>query len=419
MSGFSRSKTPFVNPDALDESYRPDEIQGRSEETAKVHNVLQPVIDNEPPQNAFLYGLSGLGKTATTQYELKELAKSAEDYDDIRLATIWQNCNDLGSSYQVAITLTNQLLPPNKQLPRSGLPKGQVYEAFFSQLDKLGTPNDDVRDYIVIILDEVDNIGTNDRLLYQIPRARANRRLENVWPSLIGISNDVTFRDNLSSKVKSSLCEREITFTKYVADELEAILRYRADVAFRDGAVSNEVIRLAAAYGAKEGGDARYSIDLLRNAGRIAKDNQQQEVTIGNLKTAKEDVERDRVAETLNSMGGHEHLAAAAVLNLDHHGETPARRTDIYPVYRDFAEEVLGSSSNMRSVHSYLGDLDMLGLIARETRSTAEGRYFAYEADSLNLEMLLNSLQTLDIPGVASEENNIPEEMQKMLIEQK
>src|SRR5699024_8517855 len=189
------------------------------------------------------------------------------EYDDIRLITIWQNCDDLNSSYQVAITLANQILPASTQLPRSGLPAGQIYETLFEHMDQLGTATDGIRDYVVIVLDEVDNIGSSDRLLYQIPRARANDRLKNVWPCLIGISNDITFRENLSSKVQSSLCEREITFSAYDADELSGILTHRSQIAFKDGAVDMEVLNLAAAYGAQEGGDARYSIDLLRSAG--------------------------------------------------------------------------------------------------------------------------------------------------------
>jgi cell division control protein 6 len=180
MASYTRATSPFDNPNALEESYKPDTILGRGEETEKVQRVFQPIIDNEPPRNAFLYGLSGLGKTATTMYELDQLSESAIEYDDIHLTTVWLNCDDHTSSYQVAITLANKVLDSSSQLPRSGLPKGQIYDVLFDQLDDVGTDDDGVRDYVIIVLDEVDNIGTSDRILYQIPRARANGRLEHV-----------------------------------------------------------------------------------------------------------------------------------------------------------------------------------------------------------------------------------------------
>lgn len=418
MAGYSRSVSPFENPNALEESYQPDSIQGRSEETREVQRVFQPIIDDEPPRNAFLYGLSGLGKTATTQYELTQLAESAEEYDDIRVTPIWQNCDDLGTSYQVAITLANQLLPANSQLPRAGLPASQIFETLFEQLDQLGSPNEKVRNYVVLVLDEVDNIGSSDRLLYQLPRARANDRLENVWPCLIGISNDITFRENLSPKVQSSLCEREITFSAYDADELSAILNHRAQIAFKEDAIATDVINLAAAYGAQEGGDARYSIDLLRSAGGIAKADSRETVKKDDLEAARDDVERSRVSETLSSMGIHEHLAAAALLYLRYEGETPAVRADIYPVYREFAEEVKGDSNNMRRLHSHLGDLDMLGLISRNRIVTSEGRKFEYRIDSLRTALLLESLQSLEVPGVPSDASLIPTDLHELIIEE-
>jgi cell division control protein 6 len=418
MASYTRATSPFDNPNALEESYKPGTILGRGEETEKVQRVFQPIIDNEPPRNAFLYGLSGLGKTATTMYELDQLSESAIEYDDIRLTTVWLNCDDHTSSYQVAITLANKVLDPSSQLPRSGLPKGQIYDVLFDQLDDVGTDDDSVRDYVIIVLDEVDNIGTSDRILYQIPRARANGRLEHVWPCLIGISNDVTFRENLSSKVRSSLCEREITFSQYDATELTTILEHRARIAFKQNAIDNEVIRLCAAYGAQEGGDARYSIDLLRSAGGIAKEDGRETVNVEDLKNAREDVERNRVAEALSTMGEHEHLAAAAIMYLDHEGKTPVRRQELYPVYRQFAEEVIGDSNNMRRLHSHLGDLDMLGLISRENINNGPGdKYFEYGIDSLRGELLLQSLQSLDVAGVPGDANLLPEDLYDYITE--
>jgi len=96
-----------------------------------------------------------------------------------------------------------------------------------------------------------------------LPRARANGNLETAKTGIIGISNDFSFREDLSPKVRSSLCEEEIHFPAYDATELQQILQQRADVAFHESVLEEGVIRLCAAYGAKDAGDARQSLDLL------------------------------------------------------------------------------------------------------------------------------------------------------------
>jgi len=51
-----------------------------------------------------------------------------------------------------------------------------------------------------------------------------------------------SFRDDLSPKVKSSLCEQEIHFPAYDADDLQKILTQRATVAFYDDVLDDAVI---------------------------------------------------------------------------------------------------------------------------------------------------------------------------------
>lgn len=214
------------------------------------------------------------------------------------IESVWLNCDDLTSSYQVTIALANTLLSAEEALPKAGLPKSQVYETMFEALDGLGTTDESVRDYVLIVLDEIDNISSHDRMLYQIPRARANDKVEQVWPAVIGISNDVTFKENLSAKVKSSLCEREIVFTRYDAVQLAAIIRQRVDIAFTEGAVGEDVIQLCAAYAVREGGVARYALDLLKVAADTARDRGDATLTEADLDTAREQVEDTRILTT-------------------------------------------------------------------------------------------------------------------------
>ena len=78
------------------------------------------------------------------------------------------------------------------------------------------------------------------------------------------------FTDNLDPRVKSGLNEEELIFPPYDAVQLKEILSTRSKVAFMRGVVDNTVISKCAAYAAREHGDARRALDLLRVSGELA-----------------------------------------------------------------------------------------------------------------------------------------------------
>jgi len=88
---------------------------------------------------------------------------------------------------------------------------------------------------------------------------------------LVGITNDSTFRDSLDPRVKSTLCEHEIHFPPYDANELRTILENRAADAFHDGVLTDDVVPITAAFAAKRSGYARTALDLLYTAGDSAR----------------------------------------------------------------------------------------------------------------------------------------------------
>jgi len=63
---FTPDDSLYRDRDKLSEDYTPDEIVGRDEEIERYHTALQPVINGEDPNNIFLYGKTGVGKTAVT-----------------------------------------------------------------------------------------------------------------------------------------------------------------------------------------------------------------------------------------------------------------------------------------------------------------------------------------------------------------
>lgn len=394
MALFERDTHIYRDRDALREDYQPEELVGRDEELKTYQASLQPVINGEQPNNVFLYGKTGVGKTAATRYLLDHLETDASKYDDIDLTVVFLNCDGLTSSYQIATRLVNELRDENDQISTTGYPLASVYEMLWEDLDEYaGT--------VIIVLDEVDHVQ-DDSLLYQLPRARANGNLETAKTGIIGISNDFSFRDELSPKVKSSLCEQEIHFPAYDANELQEILRQRAEVAFHDGVLDDDVIPLCAAYGAKDAGDARQSIDLLMKAGDLARDEGTETVTAGQVQRGRRALERGRIKEGITGLTEHGHLVLYALLTLDLEGETPIRSRDVRPRYTRFAE--LGNRDPLvpRRMRDHLSELAMLGIISVTERNEGRrgGTYREYSLD-MDVGLILSAMEdTVELVGV-------------------
>jgi cell division control protein 6 len=386
MGIFERDTEIYENRDALREDYQPDELVGRDEELERYKTALQPVINGEQPNNIFLYGKTGVGKTAGTRYLLDHLVEDAARYDDIDLTVKMLNCDGLSSSYQIATRLVNKFRSDANQISTTGYPRATVYDMLWNELDQCGGT-------IVIVLDEVDHIE-DDSILYQLSRARANGNLSEAKIGIIGISNDFSFRDDLSPKVKSSLCEEELQFPAYDAQELIEILSQRADVAFHDGVLEDGVIELCAAYGAKDAGDARQSLDLLMKTGDIARDHDTEVISDDFVREARKELERGRIREGISGLTRHGHLVLYALLTLEQQDKTPARSRDIRPRYTSFAEQVGVDPLVPRRMRDHLGELSMLGIVSAVERNEGRrgGTYREYSMD-MDIDMVLDALE--------------------------
>jgi len=133
---------------------------------------------------------------------------------------------------------------------------------------------------------------TGKDILYQL--TRANERLKKGSLTLVGISNDLTFKERLDPRVISSLSEEETVFTNYTVDQLKEILRDRIKAAFLNNVVEDSALNLCAAMAGREHGDARRAIDLLRVAGEIAEREQSDKVKEEHIRIASQKMEEDK-----------------------------------------------------------------------------------------------------------------------------
>lgn len=375
MRRFERKQNVFVNKDALGESYKPERIEERDDEISEYMDALQPVVDGWEPNNVFLYGNTGVGKTAVTEFLLEMLLEDVSQYDDVDLSVISINCKTLNSSYQVAVELVNELRPAGAEISSTGYPQQTVFKKLFEELDDVGGT-------ILIVLDEVDSIGERDELLYELPRARSNGKLDDAKVGLVGISNDFKFHDQLDPRVQDTLCERELHFPPYQAPELQNILESRAEVAIAEDACEEGVLNLCAALAARDSGSARQALDLLRLAGEHAENKDDDRITLDHVDIARQKLEQERVVEGMRELTENGHFALLAVVSKAAHDETPCRMRDLYQEYLRLCTSAGIDPLAQRSVHNHLSDLRMLGILsAEENRTGSRGNYYSYALD--------------------------------------
>ncbi|WP_436346295.1 Cdc6/Cdc18 family protein [Natronorubrum sp. FCH18a] len=263
-----------------------------------------------------------------------------------------------------------------EEVPMTGWPTDRVYSVFFDAVDY------DER-VVVIMLDEIDKLveKSGDDTLYNL--SRMNSELENSRVSIIGISNDLKFTDFLDPRVKSSLGEEEIVFPPYDANQLRDILEHRSNVAFKPGALSDDVIPLCAAFAAQEHGDARRALDLLRTAGELAERSQTETIVEEHVRQAQDKIELDRVVEVVRTLPTQSKLVLFAIILLEKNGVHSINTGEVFNIYKRLCEEIDADVLTQRRVTDLISELDMLGIVNAVVVS--KGRYGRTKEISLSV----------------------------------
>jgi cell division control protein 6 len=225
-----------------------------------------------------------------------------------------------------------------------------------------------------LILDELDQLvkKIGDEILYNL--TRINMELKKSQISIIGISNDLLFTETIDPRVRSSLSEEEIVFPPYNAIQLQHILRERAKLGFKDEALTVGVIEKCAAYAAREHGDARRALELLRVAGELAEREGKEKVLIKHIDMAEEKIEKDRVIDIVFTQP-KQHQATLYSIFLKQRA-TPKERIytgDIYDIYKEICKKSGLRPLTQRRLSDIVAELDMLGII--NAKVISKGRY--------------------------------------------
>jgi cell division control protein 6 len=358
-------ETIFKNKMSLQLNYTPEIILHREKQVTQIATIIAPCLRLEKPSNLFIYGLTGTGKTVAMNFVKKQLLKKASE-QNISLLMPYINCKMkkvADTEYRILAELISKL---GVKVPATGLPTDQLYHKLVELIDAK-------KQVLIIIFDEIDYaVGhLGDEFLYNF--TRLNSELNNAQVSLIGISNNLKFLELLDSRVKSSLSEEELLFPSYNALQLQDILRARVKEAFKENIIIEGVIEKCAAYAAREHGDARRALDLLRIAGELTERDGQGRVSLEFIDKAKEKIESDKIITAVEMHPKQFQLILLAMIELFKKTKDKIFTGDIYNYYRVLCAKTKTECLTQRRISDIIGELDMQGII--NAKVVSKGRY--------------------------------------------
>ncbi|MDY6762035.1 MAG: Cdc6/Cdc18 family protein [Candidatus Nanohaloarchaea archaeon] len=314
----------------LRDDFVPQKLVHRDAELDQLTAALQPLLQDEQPEEVLIHGPSGAGKTALARYTLQELEQEALGFDH-QYINCWEDYNRFKVLYRALEGVGKTL-----DVHRQSTPKDEL----LTRLRRHDEP-------YVLVLDEVDQLE-EDAVLYDM------YSMEHIHMVMIANREEDVFA-GMDERVRSRLMGcRRIKFTQYGLAELVDILDDRVEWGMKPGAVDDEVLEEIADAAA---GDARLAIAILRAAARSAEQGRADEITAEMVQEAVPDAKESERQKNVEKLNDHQKTVYDIV---DAHGPLPPG--DLYDRY----EEQVDEPRTERTVRKYVNKMEHYNLVESE-----------------------------------------------------
>ena len=254
-----------------------------------------------------------------------------------------------------------------KSLGQSYPTRGYSFEELLTALVEELRSN---RTHLVIAFDEIDHLVLSDpSSLYTITRLREMAPGSQVLSSIL-ISKTTDYLKKVDLSTLSSLQWNEISLESYPSDHLVDIIASRSE-AFNDGCLDDDTIEFAADI-AGQFGDARYALELVYRAGKLADDSESPRILPEHIRAAKASLPPQLRKEELAYLTTHQKLLLMAISTLLKKGDsTFVTIGEVEKSYSALCESMSIVAYRHTQVWSDINELSRKGII--ETQLSGKG----------------------------------------------
>ncbi len=275
----------FQNEEVFEPSFIPECLLHREQELATLAQYFKPILNTNSPAlgtHAVIQGSVGLGKTTIVKQfgsTLQAYSRQRQREDIAQILFFHLNCRRQRSWNILFTTILRQLVPA---FPVRGFSAAELLTYISSVMKERNQK-------LLLCLDEIDYLiptAKGQDILYGLIRMNEGNTLDSNSPlSLILVTRSPYLYSYLDSALYSSLSKRMIIFHPYSTAQLSDILFSRAKQGLKDCTYTNEIIKEIASI-AHTSGDARYALELLWRAGKVAEGEHCSELTFEHVRKA-------------------------------------------------------------------------------------------------------------------------------------
>ncbi len=346
----------FRKREALLHHYVPENLPHREGELAELKRWFNPILSENVNVKVHVYGPMGTGKTVLCNRLGYYLTDEAEKRN-VKLRYVNINLAYTPRPYHTMSILMERIIGS----PGLGLSPEEMLMNIVEEICR-----EDMK--LVIALDEVDTYimeRRDPKILYMLPRIHELDQRAAGRISLIYISRSLNWLSRLDEATLDTLGRTAaVKLERYRIEEVEDILSYRVEEAFKPSVVPPEIIEFTAQISFSWGG-IRYALELLLGAGTIADSEGSSNVKAEHIRRVHAGIPKGiNGAIYPDELSLHKQLLLKAIMEaLKTDGSPYITFDEAYSLYEAECELAGEEAEEKAAIHRYIEDLNRSGYI--------------------------------------------------------